>query len=263
MNIDAGSPVDWSHPLNQDRRLWAYGASQGGSFADLCRPCVPGEGVAPAGFPWVPSQYGYAVQFSTSNYIAYGMRGVFLKSWTIGTWFRLKLREYNNDRLVGKWSQASPTTFGSRDCYIDTYDAAIRLKQNYNFGGYGVTSSGGYLSAGSWYRAVGTYDHTNGKLSLYLNSVLIGTATGGVDSDFEADGNYRIGYSSNNLIGETFFAARCWSPGDVSMDYDLSRRAYQSPNSPLRLVGAPASVFTGPAPTGNRRRRVIICAGGW
>ena len=116
---------------------------------------------------------GYFIFNGTSNYVSTATLISSPTNFSLGIWFQTSIAA--GHKLIGfeNTQTTSPSTAYDRHLYIGP-DGLL------NFGiynsGYFLATSSTAVNDGKWHYAVGAYNNTSGNMSLYIDSVLVGTS---------------------------------------------------------------------------------------
>lgn len=267
-------PVNWKHSLNRGRVLWLKALPQwprGQTFHDLTRRLngtitstaswVGAKGL-PGGFGAITFAGGY-VDVPAGLMTVLMAASASMRMGSVATWFRptnaLSSYETLFDCGTGSTTrQMSAFLGGSADHLFVAWAAPGSTGTEFVNLTYPWTLH-------EWQRLMLTCDGTT--LFLYRNGLLSGTTTSGIGSAFsDLQGVWRIGGNPSGG-GQPYTGqqdditvwARCLSAADARADYLLSRKAYRRQ---LNWIEPWRSAYSPVAVTGNRRRRLLLAAGG-
>jgi hypothetical protein len=276
--VDPACPLDWSHPLSQglvaNWSILPNGGWRGGlTLRDLVRGGhTPHDGTLTNGPTWVgggrPGGYGGLTYNGTSQYVSLPVAVAVGSAGTVAAWARVD-NSAASDRIVLGFGGTGGNN-GFR-CGIRFTSNKLMVQDR---GASNVVTSGTALTAGAWAHCV--YVSDGAAWSLYLNGVAqsltldTGSNTGKwFGSVSQPTGSVFLTVGAAQRFGafESYWPGtidsvgvwgRALTAAEVRALYDETRRG--NPEW-WKWLGRRAW-FVSQQATGNRRRRVIIGAGG-
>lgn len=253
--------VNRSHPLAVGRRHWWLalpGRTAGGArWLDLMGTlhATPSGGPTWRG-PSRPGGRGHLLFDGTDDHAATASAPSHA-AFTVGAWVRPDAVNSQWHHFVGHQIDGNNRQFNltlSSGTY-QTPANTLALFVRTNLGDYSTATAA--VTAGVWYRVIGTFDGSN--IAIYLDGRLASTAgaTGTPTTPTTAITIGNLFNSGTPVSGESFagamddvvYASRVWSASEVALDYRLSRMGH--PGLLVRgnpaLLAAPAGGGGGPA----------------
>lgn len=285
--INGVSPVDWLHPLNRDRLVWYYqptGYKGGSRIMDLCQRENPASyGVLSSGTwaTWVGTPYGAGINGENGdlNYAAATPSAATRSAMhgAMAAWYRPESAD-PSPIFIGVGDNSTnlrQTGLGADDSGSNKFRVFHAANGSTTI--QATTTSATYTS-GRWYRVLWVMTPAGGRFFVNGSEQALTYSTGS-SSTVSWIGNHTtvsvVRYGTGGglsivpagcidgiLADGSIWGARSLAVTDpvsfARMDYELSSRGYPGV---LNRVRWPI-VSVAAAPTGNRRRRLLLCGGG-